>query len=215
MKGNDDKPQQILVAGSSAGGYGATANFPWIAETFKNARVSLLADASQGVTTPAFDTGNPGRLSWNPQLAPWVFGPPPSAVRGGDLVRALADAYPDSKIAQFTTPQDGVQIGFYGVMKQFYGPGGSCPNPVADWNQQMLADLQTYRSSTPNYRHYVAAGSYHTILRSPTFFTETSAGESFSGWLGNLLKNQGGTDGAGGKWNSVACPTCLQALPCP
>lgn len=215
MKASGDKPQQILVTGSSAGGYGATANFPWIAEIFKSARVSLLADASQGVTTTAFDNGDPGRNSWNPQLAPWVFGAAPSTVSGGDLIRVLADAYPQNKIAQFTTPQDGVQIGFYGVMKQFYGPGGSCPSPAADWNQQMLADLQLYGSSMPNYRHYVAAGTYHTIMRSPLYYTEASAGEPFADWLGNMLKNQGGTGGQGGAWDSVACPNCLQPLPCP
>ncbi len=214
MKASGSKPQQILVAGSSAGGYGATANFPWIAETFKSARVSLLADASQGVTTTAFDTGIPGRNSWNPQLPPWVFGPAPSSVRGGDVIRVLAHAYPQNKIAQFTTPLDGTQVAFYAVMKQFYGPGGSCPNPVVDWNQQMLADLQVYGGSTPNYRHYVAAGTYHTILRAPYFFTEASAAEPFSGWLGNMLNNQGGTSGQGGKWDSVACPTCLLPLPC-
>ena len=197
MKASGDKPQQILVTGSSAGGYGATANFPWIAETFKSARVSLLADASQGVTTTAFDTGTPGRNSWNPQLAPWVFGPPPSAARGGELISLLAAAYPQSKIAQFTTPLDGVQIGFYGVMKQFYGPGGSCPNPAADWNQQMLADLKPTTASTPNFRHYVAAGNYHTIMRSPLYYTEARPGPNFAGWLGNMLADQGGTGGQG------------------
>jgi hypothetical protein len=215
MKDSGAQPQQILVTGSSAGGYGATANFPWIAETFKSARVSLLADASQGVTTPAFDAGLPGRNSWNPQLAPWVFGPPPSTVRSGELISRLAAAYPQSKIAQFTTPLDGVQIGFYGVMKQLYGPGGSCPSPVADWNQLMLADLDLYRSRSPNYRHYVAAGSYHTIMRSALYYTEASAGPSFAGWLGNMLRNQGGTGGKGGQWENVACPTCLDPLPCP
>jgi hypothetical protein len=214
MKSSGAKPQQILVTGSSAGGYGATANFPWIAETFKSARVSLLADASQGVTTTAFDTGLPGRNSWNPQLAPWVFGPPPSAARGGQLISLLADAYPRSKIAQFTTPLDGVQIGFYGLMKQNYGPGGSCPNPVADWNQLMLADLKDYDKNTSNHRHYVAAGTYHTIMRSPLFYTEKSAGPSFARWLGDMLADQSGTRDKRGKWKSVACPTCLEPLPC-
>jgi hypothetical protein len=78
MRRNVRQPKQILVSGVSAGGYGATANFPWIEDTFKTARVSLLADASQGVTTAAFDSGDPGRNAWNPQLAPWVFGPAPS-----------------------------------------------------------------------------------------------------------------------------------------
>ena len=57
MKSELPKPSQILVTGASAGGYGATANFPWIERSFGSARVSLLADASQGVTTEAFDTG--------------------------------------------------------------------------------------------------------------------------------------------------------------
>jgi hypothetical protein len=214
MNASADKPQQILVTGSSAGGYGATANFPWIAETFKSARVSLLADASQGVTTTAFDNGDPGRNSWSPQLAPWVFGPAPSTVRGGDLIRAVAHAYPQSKIAQFTTPLDTVQWQFYGIMKQQAQFPGNCPNPAIDWNQQMLADLELNNSSTPNYRHYVAAGSYHTLMRSPLYFTEASAGETFAGWLGNMLKNQGGTGGKGGQWESVACPTCLEPVPC-
>jgi len=214
MKDSGTKPQQILVTGSSAGGYGATANFPWIADTFKSARVSLLADASQGVTTTAWDSGNPGRNSWNPQLAPWVFGPPPSAARGGELISLLADAYPQSKIAQFTTPLDGVQVGFYGLMKAYYPPGGSCPNTAVDWNQQMLADLKDYDSGTSNHRHYVAAGTYHTIMRSSLYYTEASAGPSFASWLGDMLADQSGTGDKRGKWKSVACPTCLEALPC-
>lgn len=215
MNESRSKPQQILVTGSSAGGYGATANFAWLAETFKSARVSLLADASQGVTTTAFDTGVPGRNSWNPQLPPWIYGPPPSAVRGGDLIRVLADAYPQHKFAQFTTPLDAVQIGFYGLMKAYYGPGGSCPDAAADWNQQMLADLALYRSGTPNYRYYVADGSFHTIMTDAAFYTDTTAGPTTAAWLGRMLKNQGGTGGAGGGWKNVACPTCLTPLPCP
>jgi len=214
MKAGGDKPEQVLVTGVSAGGYGATANFPWIAETFKSARVSLLADASQGVTTPAFDNGDPGRNAWNPQLAPWVFGAAPSAVRGGELILALAKAYPRSKIAQFTTTLDAVQVGFYGLMKTYYGPGGICPNPAVDWNQQMLADLQGNAEQLPNFRSYLAAGSYHTLLRDPLFYSEASAGPAFADWLGQMLKNQGGTGGRGGGWDSVACPDCLQPLPC-
>lgn len=215
MQAEGSKPQQILVTGVSAGGYGATANFPWIAETFKSARVSLLADASQGVTTPTFDSGDPGRNSWNPQLAPWVFGAAPSAVRGGELILALAQAYPRSKMAQFTTARDDVQVGFYGLMKQFYGPGGACPNVEADWNQQMLSDLQGNAVSLPNFRYYLAEGTYHTLLRDPEYYSESSAGPVFADWLRTMLKNQGGTGGQGGQWRSVACPDCLQPLACP
>ncbi len=214
MKQNLGKPKEVLVTGSSAGGYGATANFAWIEDSFKTARVSLIADASQGVTTPAFDTGNPGRNSWNPQLAPWVYGPDLNLVPGNELLRRTALAHPRSKVAQFTTNVDLVQIQFYGVMKQFYPPGGLCPYPAADWNQQMLGALQSDTAEVPNFRYYLAGGTYHTIMRSPLFYTEAADGVPFAGWVGNMLKNRGGTGGHGGGWNDVACPGCLLELPC-
>jgi hypothetical protein len=215
IKKNFDKPKNILVTGSSAGGYGATGNFPWVAESYPQAHIYVLADASQGVTTTAFDAGNPGRDSWNPQLPPWIFGPPPTSTPSGDLLAMASRAYRHAKVSQFTTAIDAVQVAFYGVMKQFYGPGGSCPNPAVDWNQSMLGTLGEYDTDVKNFRYYLADGTYHTILRSPLFYTESSPGIVFSDWLGAMLQNRGGTGGSGGgEWKDVACPTCLQPIPC-
>ena len=215
IKKNFDAPKSILVTGSSAGGYGASANFPWLQETYPNAHTYVIADASQGVTTAAFDTGNPGRGSWNPQLAPWVYGDDPSAIPGPDLLRVASEAYPHTKVSQFTTALDNVQIGFYGVMKQYYGPGGACPNPAIDWNQQMLGTLDEYNTEIPNFRSYLAAGTYHTIMRSPSFYTENSPGLTYSHWVGAMLQSRGGTNGTGGgDWQDVACPTCLAPVLC-
>jgi hypothetical protein len=212
---NFDAPKSILVTGSSAGGYGAAANFPYIADSYPNAHMYVLADASQGVTTAAFDTGEPGRNSWNPQLPQWIFGAPPTSVSSADLLRRAAEAYPRAKISQFTTTLDGVQVGFYGVMKQFYGPGGSCPDPAVDWNQQMIGALGSYGSEVRNFRYYLASGTYHTIMRSPLFYTEDSAGIAYSSWLASMLANRGGTGGSGGgDWKNVACPDCTTALSC-
>jgi hypothetical protein len=214
MKKNVDAPKSVLVTGSSAGGYGASINFPWVANTYPNAHLYVIADASQGVTTPAWDSGTPGRGSWNLQFAPGVYGGDPSQVRGADFLRVGAAAFPHAKVAQFTTALDQVQIGFYGVMKAYYGPGGSCPNPAVDWYQQMVGSLQSYSTDVPNYRYYLAGGSYHTTLRSPTFYSESSAGAIYSEWVANMLANRGGTNGEGGQWDSLACPTCIINLPC-
>ena len=216
MRNNFRSPQTILVAGSSAGGYGAAGNFPYLKETYPNAHMHVVADASQGVTTVAFDQGNPGRNSWNPQLAPWIYGTDSSWVPGPDILRYAAEYYPRVKVSQFTTNFDNVQIGFYGVMKQFYGPGGACPNPAVDWNQQMLSTLTAYVGNVNNFRHYVAGGTYHTLLRSPVFYTEASGGIKFADWMTGMLKSQGGTGGSGGlPWSNRACPTCLAPLSCP
>ena len=216
IRKNFDAPKSILVTGSSAGGYGASANFPYIADSYPNAHMYVLADASQGVTTPAFDTGDPGRNSWNPQLPQWIFGAPPTSVPSSELLRRATEAYPHAKVSQFTTALDDVQVAFYGVMKAFYGPGGTCPNPAVDWNQQMIGTLTSYGDETGNFRYYLADGNYHTIMRSPLFYTESSAGIAYSSWLASMLSNRGGTNGVGGgDWKNVACSDCTTALTCP
>ena len=215
MQKNIDRPKNVLVTGSSAGGYGATANFPWIERSFRNAHTYVIADASQGVTVPAFDVGDPGRNAWNMQLAPWVFGDNPSAISGADLFKVAAKANPRVKTAQFTTAYDEVQIMFYGVMKQLYQDPGTCSNPAIDWNHQMIGTLQSYTQEVPNFRYYLAEGSYHTLLRSPTFYTEDSAGIKFSQWVEDMLSNRGGTGSHGGNWDNVACVACQIQLPCP
>ncbi len=237
MKKNIDKPKNVLVTGSSAGGYGATANFPWIARVFRNAHTSLVADASVGITAPAFDrstpeSGIPGRGSWNMQLAPWAFGSNPSSIAGPDLLRTAALALPHVKTAQFTTAFDEVQILFYGVMKRSYQYPGTCANPAIDWHNQMANSMLSYGAGVRNFRYYVAEGTYHTLLRSPLFYTENSAGVNFSDWVDDMLSNRGGTHGRhghdgrnddddrsgrgshGGEWENLACSTCLVQLSC-
>jgi hypothetical protein len=206
IKTHFHSPRRVLVAGSSAGGYGASANFPWLASTYPQADMFVLADASQGVTTRTFDTSTPGRGSWDMNLAPWVFGSDPSLVSGPDLLGVAAAAYPQARVSQFTTVSDSVQSGFYGVMKQFYGPGGSCPKVDVDWTRQMVGTLRSYAAELPNFRFYLAEGSYHTSLRSPVFFTESSAGPSLEDWVTAMLRNSGGTSGT---WRNVACEKCL------
>jgi Pectinacetylesterase len=216
MKKNLDKPKTLLVTGVSAGGYGATANFPWIARTYPHAKLNVLADGSQGVTSKSFDSGPLGRNSWNPQLAPWVFGNNPSNIPGPELLRVAAKSYPKARLAQFTTALDEVQITFYGYIKAAYGPAGSCPNPAIDWYQQMSQTIVSYGQTLPNYRYYVAGGSYHTIISSPGLYTEGSAGVSFQDWLDDMLDDEGRGDRPrrNGDWRNSACPTCLISLPC-
>ena len=72
----------------------------------------------------------------------------------------------------------------------------------------------TADAGLPNFRHYLAAGAYHTLLRDDNYYDEASAGVPFAGWLGQMLANHGGTGGRGGKWFDAACPGCLTPLPC-
>ncbi len=229
MRKNADKPEQILVAGSSAGGYGASTNFPWVQKAFPKAKMAVLADASQGVLSPLFDVRPPpSRNSWNPQLAPWVFGNNVNAVASGSILNTAAQALPDVRMGQFTTRFDALQIQFYGLSLQTNPYYLSCPSMdpnvalALSWNHDALAGLQATAAAAPNYRYYLAEGNYHTILSSPLFYSESSAGVPFSAWTAALLKKGGaGDDDRDGPprnphsaWQNVACPGCLLAL-CP
>ena len=207
MRRNVGAPQKILVTGSSAGGYGASGNFPWIKEAFPAAEVHVIADASQGVTPPAFDSGNPGRNSWSPTLAPWIYGVDPSPVRSADILLRAAEYYPGVRVAQFTTRFDGVQIGFYAAAELTTAPGGSCRNPLVDWNQQMVATLGGYIGTAPNFRYYVPRGTYHTIMGQPEFYSESTGSVAYADWVAAMLQG-------GDLWRNVACPACLTPAPC-
>ncbi len=199
----------LLVTGASAGGYGAAGHFPWLARQFPQARLAVLADASQGVATPGFDNGTPGKGSWNVQLAPWVFGSDPQAVPSSQLIRKGAQAYPNGRFAQYTTTQDSVQVGFYGLMKLLYGPGGSCRQVTPDWNRQMLASLGEDKALLPNFRSFVAPGTSHTIIGDGAFYSAPVAGTPMAAWLGAMLDPSGTA-----AWQHLACPDCLTPLPC-
>jgi Pectinacetylesterase len=197
----------LLVTGASAGGYGAAGHFPWLARQYPQARLAVLADASQGVSTPAFESGTPGRGSWNVQLAPWVFGSDPMAVPSHQLIRRGAEAHPNGRFAQYTTTRDGVQVGFYAYMKVFFGPGGDCRKITPDWNRQMLDALAD--NDVPNFRSYLAPGTGHTILGDDAVYATPDYGPSMAAWVSAML------DPAGiAAWQNVACPDCLLPLPC-
>lgn len=211
IRHNFPAPEKILVTGSSAGGYGAAGNFPWIAWTYPAAQIYVVTDASQGATPLSFDGANPGRGSWNPSLPPWIFGTEVTNVRSADILLRAAQYYPNVRVGQFTTNYDSVQISFYALMELINGAGGSCRNPVLDWNRQMLSSLGTYARSADNYRYFLARGRHHTIMGAEEFYSEGSDGIAFADWLASMLE-EGNANGP--VWRNTSCRGCLIPAPC-
>ena len=224
VRRNVDDPDRVFVAGSSAGGYGASANFPWVQKVFPKAKMSVLADASQGVLSQGFDKQDPGRKSWNPQVKADVFGSDVDALATADILAKAAKAFPRARVAQFTTQVDAVQVEFHGLAHTFNPPGASCSNLGISWNNQMLAGLLPRAEQVRNFNYYLAAGSYHTILRSPQMYSESSTGRPFTDWLAALVSKRDGDDddddhhhrrhNRPGRLDDQACPGCLTPIPC-
>jgi hypothetical protein len=207
---NIKKPHDIFVTGSSAGSYGALHGFPWLNETYPQSHISLLGDAGMGVSPQQFNSLQ--KIVWNTQYPEWIFGQnPPNTTP--ELWRGIADYYPHSKVAEFTDAWDLTQIFFYDLILQTFGLPhfGSC---VA-WNSQMITGVD-YKQESPNYRSYIAAGTVHTILGRPQFYTEGSAGLPLLDWLNAMVDNQGGTNRHGAiPWINLECVNCAPPTTCP
>ncbi|MCJ8502966.1 pectinacetylesterase family protein [Desulfatitalea alkaliphila] len=202
------KPDKIFVTGSSAGAYGALGGFPWIKEAFPKAHVTLLGDAGMGINPAEYMQLS--RANWNTQYPPWLLYGEEDHPTVANFWTRVADAYPRSKIGEFTNAWDEVQIMFYGLIYATMGlePPFSVPY---DWHVRMWQGLDD-KAEQGNYRYYVADGVAHTILATDLFYTESSAqGIPFLSWLDAMVKNQGGTNGRGAMpWRNVACEDCRE-----
>lgn len=192
MKDNFAQPERILVAGSSAGAYGASTHYPRIRAAFPRGQALMLGDAGQGVMTQAFlDQRN---TSWRFALPREVFSRNTHMTPDTDVVARLAARYPRDRFAQYTTAHDITQSSFYALM--------GAENACMAWTSEMVTGLEE-RQHAGNFRSYLASGETHSILRTPRFYTEQSGGAPLAEWLAAALR----ADGAG--WNNQACEDCM------
>jgi len=214
-------PGKIFVTGSSAGSYGATNAFPYIKQSFPWSNLYLLGDAGNGVMGGNFVTGtsgdpqNPsgGIYNWNVQIPTWIEyfedGYKPEMTMAG-IYKSLAAEYPWDQVAQYTTSFDSTQIAFLSVMLNIEGGPDAWYNWINlytaanTWYPTMLSYAYSTAATSPNYRYYIAAGSDHTVLMSPKFYTEDSAGGVLlTEWIDQMMM-QNPTK----KWKNAECETC-------
>lgn len=213
------KMKKILITGSSAGAYGAKFNFPYIQELFPKAQAYLLADAGEGIVTQsfldeAFVAGGP----WNTEdtVATWLpgldqYGNFSAPIWGLTLNQGLSEAFPESRIAEYTTAWDIVQVQFMNIMQNDNAsslpglPWSDVPpvSTMLDWHGQMIDSLS--EANLSNYRHYLGAGMAHTILTNlfdtDRFYTENSAnGLFFKDWVKYFIFDKNIE-----RWKNVAC----------
>lgn len=191
MKQHFAQPGQLLVAGSSAGAYGAATHYARIREAYPRGRATMLGDAGQGVMTQTFLERR--QQSWGFALPRGLLPRNAAVTPDTDIVARLAARYPRDRFAQYTTARDVTQTSFYALM----GAEDACNA----WMEAMSRALSR-RQSAPNFRSYLAAGEAHSILRTPRFFTEASGGVPLLEWLGAML-----TGGPG--WENRACQDCM------
>jgi hypothetical protein len=202
------RARDITVTGLSAGGYGATLAYPYVAEMAPRARLNLISDAAIGVQTQEFynqtvyNAAAPESASWGvkdslplfvPGLNETFLATTPASFFTPALFGLLSNYTPDAKLSALTHDFDGVQVFFYALQTgqlQVLPNGDVQPTAAAfgAWNFQMKA-ITAATASNPNYRFFIRQGFQHTFLANDEqTYDIMGNGISVADWITNQIK---------------------------
>jgi hypothetical protein len=211
-------PGTVVIAGSSAGGYGAMVNYPAIHKLLPGwAKKRVFVDSANGIINQDFyDRALEQTGVWGARngLAPEIenaFAAGPDALPTA-LNQSLGWTYPRTRFGQYTQAFDGVQIFYLNVAKYLDNPE-LWDNPLLvlltglEWTTKARANMLFSALTTFNYRFYFATGSAHTIVPEDAVYSEMSgSGILLTDWLYDMINRRWlfGSD-----WRNATCaPNC-------
>ena len=216
-------PKKVILAGSSAGGYGVLLALPALKQLLPiTTRTYMLADSANGVVTESFyetalggyavSGGNWGIENNVPDFLLGAFASGPNAMSVYTYT-TLAWHYPFTRFGQYTRAWDEVQIFYYNVMQNIDHPERwADPDyllaSALPWTIKARANMHL-SALAPNYRYYIAAGTEHVILPGDSFYEENSAqGLYFRDWVDDMVNQR--FLWRARDWRNVSCfPNCL------
>jgi hypothetical protein len=200
-------PTRLVVAGSSAGGFGTLANYPAFRWYWPDAKAYLIDDSAPPLIANAIPTAT--RSGW---YASWNLGE--SLDRfcpecRTDMSRGLAELearYPDDRIALISHLQDEVIRTFYGTFT--LSPPYVVPMPAATFSAQLrLLGTSVLDPATANAKYFFTNSPTpiaHPALQDPGAVTTPGAG--LGAWLEEMLSDAT-------TWASAADPDQLVTAP--
>lgn len=234
MKQNLDRKntEKVLIAGSSAGAYGAVLNFSRLQSLYPNRTiVALLVDAAAGVFTQpfvnrVFNSVDGGPWGVRDTLATWI----PGIDRVGSydantfyqqLVSDLSGHFRRDRFAFYSTAWDSIQAFFLNTMLKT-DAGINDPDewgniPPESWLQWHVRMRDTFDgvAASRNVNYYIGAGVFHAALidlfkpvpPDGYFYLENSAGGvRLTDWVRRLV-----TDDRNNELRDLMCLEDCQA----
>ncbi|HEX5058698.1 MAG TPA: pectin acetylesterase-family hydrolase [Kofleriaceae bacterium] len=191
-------PDQVLLTGSSAGGFGAAVNYPQTQRAFGDVPVTLIDDSgppmSAMVFPPCLQTLWKTTWGLDKTFMKECGNDCPDATNYiADTFEHMRKEFPNMNGGLFSSTGDQTIRTFAG-----YGWSGGynmckdIPNAVtAAVFTQGLDEIRTKAMAAgPNFGTYYITGSSHTILRTTSFYSTTVGGKTIPQWI------QGTLDGA-------------------
>jgi hypothetical protein len=197
--------RRVVLAGSSAGGFGALLNYDRTQTAFGTTPVYLLDDSgpplADAYMTPCLQ--QMFRSAWNLDAALPAGCTECTQADGGGLTNALgwlADKYADRRLGLITSTRDGTIRSFYGFgypdcvvgAQGFPMPEDAFAAGIADLRDHTLANHANFRVYAKD------SGNHVWLLNQPETISPRmdGSGEHLSKWLTDMLD-----PGAG--WDSV------------
>jgi hypothetical protein len=143
--------ERVILAGDSAGGFGAALNLPRVQRRFTGARVDVLDDSGQPI--------QPGADRWATWQAAWGIELPAGCTDCAARIDAITDtyrvSYPDNRFGLISYHHDSVISAFMGLS----------PLEFAD---ELDTTLDRMAEVWPRAHAYVLPGLLHVGLALPT-----------------------------------------------
>lgn len=180
---------KLVVAGSSAGGFGVLANYPAFRWYWPDARGFLIDDSAPPLIGSAIPSAT--RAGW---YASWNLGVSLDAFCTGcrmDMSRGLTELaarFPDDRIALVSHLEDDVIRSFYGTYT--ISPPAFTPMPIATFEAELRLLGSSVIAPAPNARYFFTdspAPGDHPTLDDPTVVTTPAPG--LPAWLSAMVSD--------------------------
>ena len=212
-------PGTVVVAGASAGGYGAMVNYPAIDKLLPFwTKKRVFSDSANGIINQDFydraleHDGVWGVRDGLPPEIENAFAAGPDALPIA-LNQSLGWTYPWTRFGQYTRAFDEVQVFYLNVAKYLDDPA-LWSDPVLllftglEWSAKARVSMLSSALTTFNYRFYLGSGFDHTTVADDSVYSEMSgSGILLTDWLYDMINRRflWGSD-----WQNATCaPNCL------
>lgn len=185
---------QVLLAGASAGGFGATDNYLQVARAFGSVPVVLLDDSGPNMEDPYLTTCQQTAIETLYGTSATVGVACGSACSTPsrfflDLLKHSVATYPNTAFALVESTDDSTITSGFGMGQD--DCMGTQPLDAGTFTAG-LDDIRTQLAPLPNFGSFIFAGTDHTTIQSTAFYTRTTTTPdggtvALTDWIAALL----------------------------
>ena len=156
-------PERVVIAGASAGSYGAIFHTPRIGRLYPSADIVTIGDSG----VPLLKNSAEVLEAWGAQR---------SSLRKANM--EAATTRPVRRLVHITSDQDAVQSAFYLI-------SGS---PA--WRESSYELLNGLEGELSNFSSFIVAGNDHGLMRTDAFYKYESNGVRLAEWVRQLIAGE-------------------------